>query len=256
MQALRNLYVINGRIGMSAAMIRARCQRHTDCDVFEVAEADAEHAVIEVRKRAWTERRRVTWSIADAERAGLITADSLWSRWPQEMCVARATTRAASLFFPEVASGILSEEELREMALPDADVMVPALVASIRPAAAAAAPSHAAPPAPAAAAGRAAPGSKAAPPSALDAFAAAGAGRHEGRPAHRKPPKRAGARRAGGRGAGAMPPPRMAAETPGGPGGPGGQPAAAPAALAASDRHLADAATARAARRNGRPGRR
>jgi hypothetical protein len=57
---------------MSAALIRGRCQKHGDCALFEVAEADATHAVVEVKKRGWPESRRVSWSIADAERAGLI----------------------------------------------------------------------------------------------------------------------------------------------------------------------------------------
>src|SRR5260370_40054294 len=35
MRALRNLHVINGRVGMSAAMIRGRCQQHPDCERFE-----------------------------------------------------------------------------------------------------------------------------------------------------------------------------------------------------------------------------
>jgi hypothetical protein len=115
MQSLRNLHVINGRVGLSAAMIRGRCQKHPDCEIFEVAEADAAHAVIEVKKRSWGERRLVAWTLEDAQRAGLVQPDSLWGKWPQEMCVARATTRAASMYFPEVTSGLLSEEDLREM---------------------------------------------------------------------------------------------------------------------------------------------
>ncbi len=123
MQALRNLHVINGRIGMSAAMIRSRCQSHPDCELFEIAEADATHATIEVKKRSWDERRLVVWTLDDAERAQLTQPDSLWSRWPQEMCVARATTRAATMYFPEVTSGIFAEEDLKGMAPPEPAVV-------------------------------------------------------------------------------------------------------------------------------------
>jgi RecT family len=210
MQSLRNLYIVEGRIGMSAALIRGRCQKHGDCVLFEVAEADAAHAVVEVKKRGWPASRRVAWSIADAERAGLIKEDqpdSPWRRWPQEMCVARATTRAASMYFPEITSGLLSEEDLRDMssaagtaATTPAPAALPAL-----------APDTALP-----IAGRA-PGMVTPPSlSALDAFAAAGAapapggqrapaaagGRHEPSAharAARKPPKRADPGRNGGR---------------------------------------------------------
>jgi hypothetical protein len=122
MRSLRNLHVINGRVGMSAAMIRGRCQQHPDCERFEVVEADAGHAVVEVKKRSWppSQRRLVTWTIAEAERAGLVTDESLWKKWPQEMCVARATTRAASMYFPEVTAGVLADEELRDLPAPQA----------------------------------------------------------------------------------------------------------------------------------------
>jgi RecT family len=193
MQSLRNLYIVEGRIGMSAALIRGRCQKHADCALFEVAEADAAHAVVEVKKRGWPQARRVAWSIADAERAGLIKEDqpdSLWRRWPQEMCVARATTRAASMYFPEITSGLLSEEDLRDMS--SAAAAAPAPVTLPR---ASRAPGMVTPPS----------------LSALDAFAAAGAaapapagtrGRHEPSTharAARKPPKRADPGRNGGR---------------------------------------------------------
>jgi hypothetical protein len=133
MQALRNLHVINGRIGMSAAMIRSRCQSHPDCELFEVAEADATHAAIEVKKRGWSERRLVPWTIEEAHRAELVQPDSLWTRWPQEMCVARATTRAATMYFPEVTSGIFAEEDLKSMPPPEAPPGVdPASVEVVR----------------------------------------------------------------------------------------------------------------------------
>jgi hypothetical protein len=192
MQSLRNLYVVEGRIGMSAALIRGRCQKHLDCDLFEVAEADATHAAVEVKKRGWSERRMVSWSIADAERAGLVKPDSLWQRWPQEMCVARATTRAASMYFPDITAGLFSEEELRDATLSG--------LAPAGPAGSSTLPS--APPAAGVRPGLA-PGLVMQPShSALDAFAAAGAaaaeqalaGQQELAPRAamaRKPPKRA-----------------------------------------------------------------
>lgn len=185
MQALRNLYIVEGRIGMSAALIRGRCQKHAECAFFEVAEADAVHAVVEVKKHGWPERRLVSWSIEEAERAGLVKADqpdSPWRRWPQEMCVARATTRAASMYFPEITSGLLSEEDLRDLTVTITTAPAPPALPSV---------------------GRAA--GIVTPPSlsALDAFAAAGAsdpvgtraGELREHGAHdrggRKPPKRA-----------------------------------------------------------------
>ena len=204
MQSLRNLYIVEGRIGMSAALIRGRCQKHGDCALFEVAEADAAHAVVEVKKRAWPESRRVSWSIADAERAGLIKEDqpdSLWRRWPQEMCVARATTRAASMYFPEITSGLLSEEDLRDMspaaATAPATPAVTALPIASRTPGVVTLPSLSALDA-FAAAGAAAPAGAAARGGAT----AGGGERHEPSTharAARKPPKRADPGRNGGR---------------------------------------------------------
>ena len=203
MQSLRNLYIVEGRIGMSAALIRGRCQKHGDCALFEVAEADAAHAVVEVKKRGWTESRRVSWSIADAERAGLIKEDqpdSLWRRWPQEMCVARATTRAASMYFPEITSGLLSEEDLRDMSTPAAAAGALAVTA---PPIAGRAPGVVTPPSLSALDAFAAAGAAAAPaPSRRPRTPAGAGGRHEPSTharAARKPPKRADPGRNGGR---------------------------------------------------------
>jgi hypothetical protein len=112
MQSLQNLYVIHGRIGCSADLLRARAQAHPDCVRFEIVEASREKATLEVLKAGWSETITVTWTLQDAQRAGLIRQGSSHEKWPEEMNVARVTSRAARRYFPEVCAGIYSKEEL------------------------------------------------------------------------------------------------------------------------------------------------
>ncbi len=140
MQSLQNLYVIHGSIGCSADLLRARAQAHPDCVKFEIVEATKERAVLEVLKSGWTEPIKVTWALQDAQRAGLLRQGGSHERWPEEMHVARVTSRAARRYFPDVCAGLYVKEELEsEQDKPEEKTVTPArkgkaaaIVAAIR----------------------------------------------------------------------------------------------------------------------------
>lgn len=116
MQALQNMHVIYGRVSMSADIIRALCQRHAECEAFEIVKASPEEATLHVKKKGWKDKAEVKFSVEDARRAGLIRDGSNWKTWPEDMCVARVTTRAARRYFPDVMAGIFEESEAAEVA--------------------------------------------------------------------------------------------------------------------------------------------
>jgi hypothetical protein len=119
------------------------------------------------------------------------------------MCVARATTRAASMYFPEITSGLLSEEDPRDMSPAAAAAGTPALAADTALPIAGRAPGVVTPPSLSALDAFAAAGAAAPSGAAVRGGATAGAGsRHEPSTharAARKPPKRADPGRNGGR---------------------------------------------------------
>lgn len=117
MTALRHLPVVHGRAGMSAELMRARAIAHPECDRFDVVEADAEHCKIAVQRSGF-DLAYVTFSIEDARRAGLVREGSGWKSWPEDMCVARATSRAVRRYFPDVLGPVsYTPEELHDIAM-------------------------------------------------------------------------------------------------------------------------------------------
>ena len=126
--ALQRLYVIHGKVGMDASEMRNRAMRLPSCEYFIVDYASAQKAVIKLRRRDWPEGtfKEVTVHIEDAKRAkwgmrqGKWDANSSWMKTPDDMLVARATSKACRRYFPEYFSGVYEVQEIREVV--DAEV--------------------------------------------------------------------------------------------------------------------------------------
>lgn len=115
-QSLQNLHVIYGKIGMSADLMRARCQDHRDCVRFEIVQADDKSATLEVMKAGWPRPTTVTFTLEEARKAGLVKSGGGYEKWTQDMLVARVTSRSARRYFPSVVAGLYTPEELSEIA--------------------------------------------------------------------------------------------------------------------------------------------
>jgi hypothetical protein len=111
-QSLQNLHVIYGKIGMSADLMRARCQSHPDCVRFEIVSADDKQATVEILKAGWPQAQLVTFTMDEARKAGLVKTGGGYEKWTQDMLVARATSRAGRRYFPSVVAGLYTPEEL------------------------------------------------------------------------------------------------------------------------------------------------
>lgn len=120
-QSLKHLPVIKGRPGMSAELMRGMCQEHPDCETFELDEVSDKAATLTVKKRGWAASKTVTYTIEEAQKAGLVRDGSPWKTGPQDMLVARVTSRAARRYFPNVTSGLYTPEELQDMPAPQGD---------------------------------------------------------------------------------------------------------------------------------------
>lgn len=114
-QALAGMHVINGLPTLKADMMAAlvqRALRHT-AGRFDVVEHTDQRCTVEGRRPEWVAAKRLTWTIADAQRAGLPVGDarSNWAKYPRAMLKARATTEAARAWFPDVVAGLYDPEE-------------------------------------------------------------------------------------------------------------------------------------------------
>lgn len=113
-QSLRAFHVIEGKCALSADGMVAVCLSHRDvCEYFRVIETSDTQATVET-KRVGEENRRLTFTIAEAERAGLVKDKSGWKKWPSRMCLARAKSFLAREVYPDLLMGLYDPDEVRE----------------------------------------------------------------------------------------------------------------------------------------------
>lgn len=108
--AIQSVAFVDGRAVVDATMQRALAKR-AGYNLSITVGADA--AVVEVHQHG-TMLGSAVYTTADAELAGL-AAKTNWKRNPEDMLVARATTRAVRRFAPDVLLGLLVSDEADEL---------------------------------------------------------------------------------------------------------------------------------------------
>ncbi len=113
MQALNNIAVINGRpsIWGDAALALVRASGLLEY-IDERVEGDT--AVCRIKRKGEPETIR-TFSMEDADRAGLTKKPGPWQQYPKRMLQMRARAWALRDVFPDVLSGIAIAEEAQDI---------------------------------------------------------------------------------------------------------------------------------------------
>lgn len=112
MQSLAKIHIIEGRPAFSAELMRGLI--FAAGHEFWIEESSSTRCVVG-GKRAGSEREtRVTWTLDDAQRAGL-KGKKVWQSYPTAMLLARATAALARAVFPDVLAGLsYTAEELSD----------------------------------------------------------------------------------------------------------------------------------------------
>ncbi len=117
MQSFDLICVIKGKPSLSAAGMRALCLARPDvCEYFRNVETTATKAAFETKRRGDPQPVELTFTIEEAKRAGLVRPDSNWSKWPERMLEARASSALARLVYPDLVGGVYTPEEIQEFA--------------------------------------------------------------------------------------------------------------------------------------------
>lgn len=112
-QAMQWVYVVKGRPSLSAEGMRARVL--TQGHEFRVVASTGVEAVVEGRRKGAEEWNRAEFTMEQAKRAGL-DGDN-WRKYPEDMLLARATSRLCKRFFSDVIGGLEAYEDLVDRAL-------------------------------------------------------------------------------------------------------------------------------------------
>lgn len=114
MQAINSLYIVNGRIAMSAqAMLGKLLQSHVKLDWVQDSPTVAEVKFSGLDRPTYTAK----FTIEEAQKAGLVKQGGPWTTYPAAMLRARAISIGARVFCPDIISGSYTLDEVAEVRL-------------------------------------------------------------------------------------------------------------------------------------------
>lgn len=120
--ACANVNMIEGKPCLEAATMRGVCLQRPDvCEFFEIVSASPKGAVVRGKRIGHAQVLEAAFTIEDAATAKLLDrggdkADkNNWNRYPEDMCVARASARLARRLFPDLIRGFATTEEMNDV---------------------------------------------------------------------------------------------------------------------------------------------
>lgn len=146
MQALREIYVVEGRPYVSSMLKVAMVKQSPECLAWQMVESTDKRATFRTHRKGDTSPTTLTFTIEEADRAGLTGPTrsgkpSNWHKYPALMLRRRCASQLADEVYPDVVRGLHEESELDEI---EVESSGPAKVRQLRHV-----PSTSAPPSPA-----------------------------------------------------------------------------------------------------------
>jgi hypothetical protein len=118
MQSLRSIHIIEGKPTLSADLVAALVKNRPEvCEWFRLVESTDQIATYETQRRGEPKPTKMSFSWADAQRAGVTGKDN-WRKYPAAMLRARCITALARAVYPDLAMGIYDPDELSPEASP------------------------------------------------------------------------------------------------------------------------------------------
>jgi hypothetical protein len=111
MQALRGIYVVQGKPVLSADLMVAAVISSDKCEYWQSIESTPERCTIETKRRGARGPVRKTWTAEDARRAEL-TGKGTWKQYPAQMLRHRCAADLAREVYSDLLLGIYSPDEI------------------------------------------------------------------------------------------------------------------------------------------------
>jgi len=122
MYALSNIVVIGGKPSANAELMLALIYRDHGDAAIGFQESTNDHCTVAYRRRGWSQPGLFTFTIQDAETAGLMK-NPTWRSYPAAMLRARAISAVARMAFPDTIGGMYTPEELGATVDAEGDVV-------------------------------------------------------------------------------------------------------------------------------------
>lgn len=116
-QSMFSINVIHGRPSMAAALKVGLVKQAPECLYFQCIETTAQQATWETHRKGNPKPSRLTFTAAQAQRAGLLNRDTRsgqddnWTKWTETMLRWRAGAMLADAEYPDVTRGLGTQDE-------------------------------------------------------------------------------------------------------------------------------------------------
>ena len=128
LQAVTELYMVNGRVAMSAKLIAAAIKKSFKYD-YHIDKMDNEECVIsfyEITQGKDVVRTKLgesIFTIKDAARAGIVNKD-VWKNYPKQMLYSRAISMGGRSFCPDIITAYTPEEAEDTVTIPTTGTVI------------------------------------------------------------------------------------------------------------------------------------
>jgi hypothetical protein len=114
MQAIVGISVIKGRPRVNSQLAVALVKRSPLCKYFRLVESSSTIATYETHRRGDPGPVKMSFTIGEAEAAGLLT-NANWKAYPAAMLRARAAAHLARAVYEDVVANVYTDDELDEL---------------------------------------------------------------------------------------------------------------------------------------------
>jgi hypothetical protein len=111
MRALEGLFVVNGKIGMSAALVAGLIRERCPKAELKVIKKDDQGCTIQAT-RPGQQPETFSFTMKDAQAAGLVKPGGPWTKYPSSMCWSRCITNIGRQLFSDILGAPYTSEEL------------------------------------------------------------------------------------------------------------------------------------------------
>lgn len=129
MQAMQSIAVINGRPSLWGDAVIGLVRASGLCEyIYEEVAGDGTSATCRTKRKGDTEEVKRTFTMADAEKAGLKGKQGPWSQYPKRMLQMRARSWCLRDVYPDVLRGVHVAEESQDIekdVTPTGEIQIP-----------------------------------------------------------------------------------------------------------------------------------
>lgn len=112
--ALSEVMEVNGKVGFWGRTKLGIVLKSGVCEYIIPTEQTDKKCTVETQRKGWPKPVSITYTLEQAEKAGLLARSDAWKKHPADMLYWRAISRIISQVYPDVIQGFATVEEIEE----------------------------------------------------------------------------------------------------------------------------------------------